>query len=42
MQEDNYLGPIVKGIYDKDKSGSMLVNELWTKDQFRRYLRHSS
>lgn len=30
--EDRYLKPIIKGLFDKEKRGSMLVSELWTKD----------
>lgn len=37
-EEDHYLRPILKGLYEKERPGSMLVSELWTKDTQRNFL----
>lgn len=38
LEDDKSLKPILKGLYEKNKVGSMLVNEVWSKDQMREYL----
>jgi hypothetical protein len=41
IDDDTSMKPILKGIYEKEKTGTMLVNELWTKEQLRSYLKLS-
>ena len=41
VDEDHYMKPILKGIFDNEKTGTMLVSELWTKEGIRNFLNKS-
>jgi hypothetical protein len=32
VEDDQYMKPIIRGLYDGKKPGTMLVSELWTKE----------
>lgn len=32
IDEDYYMKPILKGLYEREPQGTMLVSELWTKE----------
>jgi hypothetical protein len=38
VEEDHYMRPILKGILEREKTGTMLVSELWSKENLRQYL----
>ncbi|CAK67161.1 unnamed protein product (macronuclear) [Paramecium tetraurelia] len=42
LEQDEQLRPIVGGIYQNQKQGSMLTSELWSKKQFRQYLKQTN
>ncbi|CAD8209669.1 unnamed protein product [Paramecium pentaurelia] len=42
VEQDEQLRPIVSGIYQHQKQGSMLTSELWSKKQCRQYLKQSN
>ncbi|CAD8127544.1 unnamed protein product [Paramecium sonneborni] len=42
VEQDDQLRPIVSGIYQHQKQGSMLTSELWSKKQCRQYLKQAN
>ncbi|CAD8211995.1 unnamed protein product [Paramecium pentaurelia] len=42
LEQDEQLRPILNGIYQNQKQGSMLTTELWSKKQCRQYLKQTN